>query len=76
MQEGLPPFLTSLRNDWEIEALDGGRCRVVGVAQFGVAAAGAPKQPQIEQQMSQALEGFGLAIQTTLEGEREPRTGS
>ncbi len=69
MQEGLPPFLSSLRNDWEIEALDDGRCRVIGVAQFGIADAAAPKKDQIEQQMTQTLEAFTRAIRTTLEGE-------
>lgn len=69
MQAGLPPFLSSLRNDWEIEAVEAGGCRVLGVAQFVIADAAAPKKPQIEQQMTQVLEAFGNAIRSTLDGE-------
>lgn len=67
MREGLPPFLERLRNDWELESVDGDRCRLSGVALFGIRDAAAAKKPQIEQQMTQVLDGFGAAFRKTLE---------
>lgn len=65
VREGLPPFLDAMRNDWTIEPLEGSRCRLRGVAVFGLKDAMAPKKPQIEMKMTQVLDGFAAAVRDT-----------
>ena len=67
MIEGLPPFLERLRNDWTIEEVEGGRCRLEGVALFGLRDAAAPKKDAVEAQMTQVLEGFAAAFRNKIQ---------
>ncbi|MFT7622748.1 MAG: hypothetical protein ACI9WU_001923 [Myxococcota bacterium] len=68
MSSGLPPFLDSVHNDWSIEAVGADHCRLSGAARFVLKAAAAPKKPQIEVKMTQALDSFAAAFRETVEG--------
>jgi len=69
MREGLPPFLTGLRNDWVIEELADGRSRLTGEALFRLTEQAAPMAPKLEAQMGGVLQGFAAAFRAAMEGE-------
>lgn len=67
VEAGLPPFLEAMRNDWQIDALEGERCRLRGVAVFGLPDAMAPKKAGVEMKMAQVLEMFCATVRDTLQ---------
>jgi hypothetical protein len=68
MVEGLPPMFTVIRNDWVIEELEGGRCRLVGEGVFELAEAAAPMRDKIRGKMGVTLEVFAQALRERLTG--------
>ena len=66
MRSGLPPFFSGVRNDWTLEALEGGRCQLQGVAVFEL------REPQmqakLEGKMGMALEVFATALRDHVQG--------
>ena len=62
MREALPPFFTLTRNDWVIEELDDGHCRLVGEARFVLAEQAAPMRDKLQGKMGMVLEVFAQAF--------------
>ena len=71
MIEGLPPFLTALRNDWVIAEVAPGKSRLVGDAHFVLTEQAAPMKPKLEGKMGMVLEVFAQAAKGELEGTAE-----
>ena len=65
---GLPPFLTTMRNDWVIEALGADRCRLDGDARFQLTEAAVAMRPKLEGKMGMVLAAFAEAARSQLEG--------
>ncbi|MFT6146065.1 MAG: hypothetical protein ACJAV2_003955, partial [Myxococcota bacterium] len=62
MSENLPPFFVKMRNDWVIEEVDAGRCRLTGVALFVLKDEAEPMRSKLEGKMGMALEAFARAF--------------
>ena len=71
MIKGLPPMFSALRNDWVIEDLGDGRCRLDGDAVFEIREQAAAMKPQLEGKMGMVLEVFAQAVRERLEGAAE-----
>ena len=67
MRAGLPPFFSRLRNDWVIEEVAPGRCRLDGQALFELKDDAVPMKPKLEGKMGMVLEVFAKAFQEKLE---------
>ncbi len=68
MRSGLPPMFSGLRNDWVIEDLGDGRCRLDGDAVFEIREQAAAMKPQLEGKMGMVLEVFAQSVRDRLEG--------
>jgi hypothetical protein len=62
MTGNLPPFFSRLRNDWTIEAIGEGRCRLSGTALFVLTEAAAPMRDKLEGKMGMTLQVFANAF--------------
>ncbi len=71
MRAGLPPVFSSLRNDWVIEDLGEGRCRLAGDARFELKGEAVAMWPKLEGKMGMALEVFARSVREQLEGSAE-----
>ena len=67
MIEGLPPFLTGLRNDWVIVATGEGTSRLEGDAVFTLRDEAEPKRPQLQAKMGAVLDSFAGAFRDAVE---------
>ena len=68
MVSGLPPMFSRLRNDWTIEEVAPGRCRLDGDALFEIREQAAAMKPQLEGKMGMVLEVFAQSVRKQLEG--------
>ena len=68
VRDGLPPFLESMRNEWQLDPLGDGRSRLSGVAFFGLSDRMAPGKHGVQMKVAQVLEMFCAAARDTLEG--------
>ena len=64
----LPPMFVQLRNDWFIDELEGGRCRLRGEAVFGLAEQAEPMRDKLQGKMGMTLEVFIKAFRDHLQG--------
>ncbi|MFT7583524.1 MAG: hypothetical protein ACI9MR_005211 [Myxococcota bacterium] len=68
VRAGLPPFLTSMRNNSVIDEIGPDRCRLDGDAKFVLSEAAMAMRPKLEGRMGMVLAAFAKAARTRLEG--------
>ena len=61
-------MFVQLRNDWFIDELEGGRCRLRGEAVFGLAEQAEPMRDKLQGKMGMTLEVFIKAFRDHLQG--------
>lgn len=68
----LPPMFTKLRNDWVIEDLGGGRCRLRGEALFVLSEQAEPMRDKLQGKMGMTLEVFANAFRDRMHAAAKP----